>query len=191
MSTRQRKYSIIITEKFYKVERSDLTALKQYYTNAARQVPSDSHYMQTLNHKFGHSQKVLQQGRQILLHTPELQSKDETFRNLAQKALLFHDVGRFEETVRRYKAEQNGAVIAAMSDEYEHCAIGYELLKNQPEYNDMRILFAVRWHGRTMEEVRASAMYQQIKNLPQFEINWPTCALPKSRIACGMIYFIN
>ena len=169
MSTRQRKYSIIITEKFYKVERSDLTALKQYYTNAARQVPSDSHYMQTLNHKFGHSQKVLQQGRQILLHTPELQSKDETFRNLAQKALLFHDVGRFEETVRRYKAEQNGAVIAAMSDEYEHCAIGYELLKNQPEYNDMRILFAVRWHGRTMEEVRASAMYQQIKNLPQFE----------------------
>ena len=148
--------------------KADLLILKEYYTEASRQVPADSSYMQTLNHKFRHSLEVLRQGQNILQQTPELRDKDETFRDLAQKALLFHDVGRFEETVQRYKAKQNGLKVAAMSDKYEHGAIGCELLQNKPPYNDMRILFAIRWHGRMMEEVQASEMYCQIKDSPQF-----------------------
>lgn len=148
--------------------KADLLILKEYYSNAARQVPSDSHYMQTLNHKFRHSLDVLRQGQRILQQTPELQDKDETFRALAQKALMFHDIGRFEETVQYYKAEQNGIKVAAMSDKYDHGIIGYELLQNQPMYNDIRILFTIRWHGRMMEEMQTSAMYCQIKDSPQF-----------------------
>ncbi len=33
----------------------------------------------------------------------------------------------------------------------------------------MRILFALRWHGKTMEEIYASDMYRQIKDSPQFD----------------------
>lgn len=147
---------------------TDLIILKEYYTEATRQVPSDSHYMQSLNHKFRHSLEVLRQGQNILQQTPELRDKDETFRDLSQKALLLHDVGRFEETVQRYKAKQNGIKVTALSDKFNHGIIGYELLQNKPPYDDMRILFAIRWHGRMMEEVQTSAMYQQIKDSPQF-----------------------
>lgn len=149
--------------------KDDLIILKQYYTAAAKQVPADSFFKQTLDHKFAHSLEVLRQGNAILEHTPELQNQGETFRDLAQKALLFHDVGRFEENVRIFNARRNGTEIAAMSDTYDHGVIGYELMQNRPPYNDMRILFALRWHGKTMEEIRAADMYRQIKDSPQFD----------------------
>ncbi len=149
--------------------KDDLIILKQYYTEAAKQVPADSFFTETINHKFTHSLEVLRQGNDILAHTPELQDKGETFRDLAQKALLFHDVGRFEENVRIFNACRNGIKIAAMSDTYDHGIIGYELMQNRPPYNDMRILFALRWHGKNTEEIYASDMYRQIKDSPQFD----------------------
>ena len=148
--------------------KDDLITLKQYYTAAARQVPDDSPCKQTLDHKFRHSLEVLRQGNAILAHTPELLERGETFRNLAQKALLFHDVGRFEENVRIFNARRNGTEITAMSDTYDHGVIGYELMQDRPPYNDMRILFAIRWHGKNMEEIYASAMYRQIKDSPLY-----------------------
>ncbi len=150
------------------MEKSDFIILKQYYREATKQVPTDSPCKQTLDHKFRHSIEVLRQGNTILAHTQELQNQNKIFRDLAQRALLFHDIGRFEENVRIFNARHNGTEITAMSDTYDHGVIGFELMQNRPPYNDMRILFAIRWHGKNLEEIYASDMYRQIKDSPLY-----------------------
>lgn len=102
-------------------------------------------------------------------YTPELADKDSVFCDLAQKALLFHDVGRFEEATLRCNASRNGSGLNSLLDAYNHGEIGYKLLQNLPSYNDMRILFAIRWHGEMRQNILASEMYQNIKNSPQFD----------------------
>jgi hypothetical protein len=149
--------------------KNDLIELKQQYCKAAQQIPADSFFKQSLDHKFRHSLEVLRQGQYILHHTPELADKDNVFGDLAQKALLFHDVGRFAEAALRCNAARNGTGLDSLVAAYNHGKIGYELLQNLPPYNDMRILFAIRWHGEMMQDILASAMYQNIKNSPQFD----------------------
>lgn len=148
--------------------RDDLIELKRHYRNAARQIPADSFFMRSLNHKFRHSIAVWQTGKIILEQSPELANKGYVFADLAQKALLFHDVGRFAEAALRHDAAENGADLSNLITTFDHGEIGYKLLQNRPPYDDMRILFAIRWHGKIMSDILASEMYQQIKNSPQF-----------------------
>jgi hypothetical protein len=148
--------------------RKDFITFKRYYRDTAFKVPEDSFYHQTLNHKFKHSVEVLHIGQTILNNTPELKNATENFKKAAEIALLFHDVGRFEEAVHLYEVEQNNGDLVAAYKAQNHGIIGYDLLKNDENYNDMRVLFAVRWHGHMPEEIRCSEMYQVAKNSPQF-----------------------
>ena len=149
--------------------RDEFLVFKEYYRQAANKVAVDSFYRQTMNHKFKHSIEVLHIGQTILQQTPELAHQTEEFKRLAEIALLFHDVGRFEEAARQDAAQRKNITVAAASNVYDHGLIGYELLKQNPRYNDMRILFALKWHGKMMEAITSSADWQEVMLLPEFE----------------------
>ena len=142
--------------------RDDFIEFKQYYHQSAKQVPADSFYLHAINHKFRHSVEVLHNGQILLNQSPELKNQSKEFKHLAELALLFHDVGRFEEAVLQYKAP-------AQAFHYDHGLMGYELLKTNPKYQDMRILFAIRYHGKLIEEAWESPLWQELKNTPQSE----------------------
>ena len=143
----------------------DLIRFKQYFTDAYKKVPNESFYMSAIKHKYCHSIDVLNAGRQIF-NTPELAGKTAEFKLLAERALLFHDVGRFEENAQRYNAEQENREILAFTSQINHGDIGYELLKNHPIYGDIRILFAVKYHGQMIENVYASDLWKEVEKSP-------------------------
>ncbi|MBP5352193.1 MAG: HD domain-containing protein [Alphaproteobacteria bacterium] len=144
----------------------ELTELKKHYRQAAAKIPHDSFYFEANNHKYRHSIDVLHAGQELLQDTPELANVSADFKIQAQRALLFHDIGRFEENIRRYESELAQHELSALSNTYDHGLIGYEILQNSPPYNDLRILFAVRYHGKMMSEVKQSPMWHEIEKLP-------------------------
>ena len=148
--------------------KKDFLELKKYYREAAAKLPDDSVFMDDINHKFKHSVEVLHIGRTILKQTPELSDRTVEFSNFAEKALLFHYVGRFTESTLRYTA-QNSADKEAPAPIYDHSLIGFELLKQNPLYNDIRILLAVRFHGSLMRDVKNSPLWQQAEDSPHFQ----------------------
>lgn len=143
--------------------REDFIELKQYYLQAIIKVPNDSFFKTSINHKFEHSVAVLYTGKQIMQATPELQNMSQSFEKIAKQALLFHDVGRFEEAVKRHNTP-NLVAKAEVINQYDHGLIGYEELKINPRYNDIRILLAVRYHGKMMEEIKKSSLWQEAEN---------------------------
>ena len=145
--------------------RSDFLEFKKYLRQAITRIPDDSFFKQSAYHKFKHSIAVLNIGRRIMLNTPELKSQSQTFMHFAQIALLFHDVGRFEEAIKRYHTPDLIAK-AEVINQYDHCLIGYEILKNNIDYNDIRILLAVRYHGKMMSEVKSSPLWHIAENSP-------------------------
>lgn len=145
--------------------RTDLLAFKQYYLVAAKKIPVDSPFMNDINHKYQHSVDVLHIGEKILENTPELKNANTTFKNFAKKALLFHDVGRFKEAVNRYRASKKHLPVAPFH--CDHGLIGYNLLKKNKAYNDMRILFALLYHGKMMGQVYRSQLFRKIQTLPK------------------------
>lgn len=138
---------------------------KEHYRQAIAKVPDDSFFRESINHKFRHSISVLHIGEKIIQETSELRDNSQDFQKLAKTALLFHDVGRFEEAVKRHNTP-NLTANAEILNQYDHGLIGYETLKNNPRYNDIRILLAIRYHGKMMEEVRNSALWQEAQNSP-------------------------
>ena len=138
--------------------REDFLELKKYYKEAANKLPIDSFFKQSVDHKFKHSVRVLRVGEYIMNGEPELKYKSDNFKNIARKALLFHDVGRFEEAVKRYHTPVLRADAQTLN-QYDHGLIGYQKLKNNPLYNDIRILLAVRYHSKMMDEVKRSSLW--------------------------------
>lgn len=151
------------------MRKEDFTNFKQYYQKASVKLPKNDFYQGFITHKVIHSAEVLRVGRHILKNTPELNSKSENFKLAAERALLFHDVGRFEEGVLRYQAENNQEKVAASSLRFNHCDIGYNTLLSDSLYNDPRILAAVKFHGAMMEDVNKSSEWRQFMALPEKE----------------------
>ncbi len=148
--------------------REDFLAFKQYYREAVAKVPADAFYRQTINHKFKHSIEVLHIGQTILKETPELKKKSAAFKQRAETALLFHDVGRFEEAALQYADESQNKAVSATTNTYDHGLIGYNLLKENKKYNDQRILFALKWHGKTTAAIEASQDWCEAAKEPHF-----------------------
>ncbi len=147
----------------------DFINFKKYYQNASKKLPKDDFYQSFITHKVVHSTAVLRIGQEIIRQTPELNSKPADFQLAAERALLFHDVGRFEEGILRWQAENNHEEVAASSLKFNHCDIGYNILLKAPAYNDPKILAAVKFHGRMMEDVCTAPEWQQFMQLPEKE----------------------
>lgn len=146
----------------------DFIEFKKYYIEAIKQVPEDSFSRKTIEHKYIHSVEVLRCGQTIMQQTPELADCTEEFKDLAQKALLFHDVGRFREAVCHYQAQQQKVDFSEYFAGYDHGELGSKILVENPLYNDLRILFAVKWHGKRMEEIVGSKDWLAVQKLPDF-----------------------
>ena len=145
--------------------KSDFVVFKQYYQDVAKRIPDDSPFIKDIEHKFRHSVEVLHVGQKILENTPELNGCSRDFKDYAEKALLFHDVGRFKEALYRYRADKKHVKITAAG--CEHGLIGYNLMKKNDAYNDIRILFSLRYHGKMMENVRHSLLWKKIQKSTQ------------------------
>lgn len=148
--------------------RENFLELKKYYREAVAQLPVDSFFKQSVDHKFKHSITVLNIGERIIKETPELNSQPESFKNLARIALLFHDVGRFEESVKRYNTP-NLKADARILNQYDHALIGYQKMKSNPRYNDIRILLAIRCHSQMMADIKKSDLWKEAENSQHFE----------------------
>lgn len=144
--------------------KQDFLIFKQYYKQAIEKLPTDSFFYQNINHKFKHSVDVLHIGQQIMAHTPELQTKNTQFRDIAEKSLLFHDLGRFKEALNNYNNEKKH--LPSCLHHYDHGLIGYNILKKNPSYNDERILFSLRYHGKIKSSVTRALHNKTIQNSP-------------------------
>ena len=145
--------------------RNDFLELKKYYKEAATIIPNNSFFKNFIDRKFKHSIKVLHLGKRIMHETNELKTSSQLFADLAQKALLFHDVGRFEEAILRFNST-NASLESKNSNQYDHGLIGYNKLKNNHLYNDIRILIPILFHGKMIDEVKKSSEWKKISRSP-------------------------
>lgn len=143
--------------------REDFLEFKKYYREAEAELPADSFFKQSIDHKFKHSISVLQIGKQIINKTPDLRNQSDDFKKVAQIALLFHDVGRFKEAVLRYNTPDLKAN-AQILNQYDHGLIGYQKMKDNPRYNDVRILLAIYGHSKMMDDVKETLLWQGAEN---------------------------
>ena len=138
---------------------TDIKFLKNEFQNAMRKVGNTELCANILNRKFAHSSRVLQNGLQIINHDiPQLMEQPKLLLQ-NKRALLFHDIGRFRETVEMYEhhtmKEWGGRA-------YDHGVIGAEIIAQNHEYNDIKIVLAVRHHGHLIEEFYTDRDYQHL-----------------------------
>lgn len=101
-------------------------------------------------------------GRKIAARDEQLKKEDAAFHALGEKALLFHDVGRFMEVYEMYRNNAFADHGSWFSKRCDHGLLSYEMMKNEPGYNDVRILAALKHHGHMMEEFYADPEFQDV-----------------------------
>ena len=131
------------------MQHEELIFLKQAFNSAKNELNNDKLFISVIKRKFAHSWRVLQNGRRII-YSGELPLlvNNKKLRIQAKQALLFHDIGRFEETVLAYK----NASLDTFGKKYDHGVLGANILSENPPFNDKKIVLAVRHHGHLIEE---------------------------------------
>lgn len=138
---------------------------KLFYQDTLTKVDNNTFYINNIKRKYIHSIRVLAVGNKIRNKTKILSdNSSKDLELIAIKALLFHDVGRFLESIMRYNNEKNNKLSPVWDRKLNHGLIGVKLLKNNPKYNDKRILFAIKYHGEMIEKALNSKEYREEKN---------------------------
>lgn len=114
--------------------------------------------------KYRHSVQVLMIGREIAARDEELKKESAGFHALGEKALLFHDVGRFMEIYKMYQDNVFADHGSWFSKRYDHGVLSYEMMKDEPGYNDVRILAALKHHGHMMEKFERDPEFQNLSD---------------------------
>ncbi len=128
------------------------------------QVKSDKNCRQFAAKKYRHSIQVLQIGEEIARKDKLLSRETPDFLDLGRKALLFHDVGRFEETANMFKENFFSKRDFWFSKKYDHGVMSYEMMKDEPEFNDVRILAALKHHGHMMEDFYTDEEFAYVRD---------------------------
>ncbi|MBQ8784639.1 MAG: HD domain-containing protein [Alphaproteobacteria bacterium] len=141
------------------MQHEELMFLKQAFNSAKNKLNNDRLYISVIKRKFAHSWRVLQNGRKIIYsgEIPHLVT-NKKLRIQAKQALLFHDIGRFEETVLAYK----NSSLDTFGKKYDHGVLGADILSENPPFNDMKIVLAVRHHGHLIEEFYNDKDYKKL-----------------------------
>lgn len=126
--------------------------LEREHNKCLEKVKDSKYYANFTHEKLLHSMQVFGLGKYIYKH--QFAGKPEYFKDLAMKAVLLHDVGRFTEIEGVYKSDGK--------QRFDHGVLGYEILKNMPDYNDVRITLPVKHHGHMIEEFYNDAEYKNI-----------------------------
>jgi len=146
------------------MKRADLKFLKEEFQTAMNEVVGNDFYTSILKRKFTHSKRVLENGINIINHDiPELLKQPRLVQQCEQ-ALFFHDIGRFEETVNLYKDELINTL-----KHYDHGILGAEILAKNENYNDIKIILAIRHHGHLIEEFYSDKDFQKLPSALQTE----------------------
>ena len=141
------------------MQHDELIFLKQAFNSAKKELNNDKLFISVIKRKFAHSWRVLQNGRRII-YSGELPLlvTNKKLRIQAKQALLFHDIGRFEETVLAYK----NSSLDTFGKKYDHGVLGADILSENPPFNDMKIVLAVRHHGHLIEEFYNDKDYKKL-----------------------------
>lgn len=146
------------------MKRADLKFLKEEFQTAMNEVVGNDFYTSILKRKFTHSKRVLENGINIINHDiPEILKQPRLVQQCEQ-ALFFHDIGRFEETVNLYKDELINTL-----KHYDHGILGAEILAKNENYNDIKIILAIRHHGHLIEEFYSDKDFQKLPSALQTE----------------------
>ncbi len=129
--------------------------LRKHYQKCAQTVKNDSLFALYAQEKLIHSQQVYGAGLFILKHEPYLNKFSEILKKKALTAVLLHDIGRFSEITSMYNNPDKHT---------DHGILGSKILKNIPEYNDVRITLSIKHHGHMIEELYDDNEYKQIQD---------------------------
>lgn len=129
--------------------------LREHYLKCAETVKNNSLLTLYAKEKLIHSLQVFGAGLFICKHEPHLNNFSEPLKEKALTAVLLHDIGRFAEITATHANPDNHP---------DHGILGSEILKNIPQYNDIRITLSVKHHGHMIEELYDDPEYKQIKN---------------------------
>lgn len=138
----------------YKHTATDYKLLQQQYKNGLEIVKKDDFFKKYTEEKWRHSMQVAGAGNYIIKRIKWLQNKDEKFIRMVKSAVLLHDVCRFTEIVYMFK--QKG--------KYDHGVGASELLRNMPQFCDIRIWLPIKHHGHIIEKLYEDEEYQQIED---------------------------
>lgn len=125
------------------------------YREACAKVDNSEYHVCWLEEKIKHSYQVLGAGNYIIKHEPKLYNRSPEFLSIARKAVLLHDIGRFEEVYQNYKFPDKKC---------DHGVMGAEMLKAMPEYNTPLITIPIRHHGHLTERFYQDEEYLNIKD---------------------------
>ncbi len=147
------------------MNRHDLNIFIKKFQPVYEQVKNDKHCLLFLTKKYRHSIQVLQIGQEIARKDKLLSRENADFLALGEKALLFHDVGRFAETAHLFEEGAFKTNDFWFSKQYDHGVLSYEMMKNEKEFNDVRILAALKHHGHMMEVFYADDEFAHISDV--------------------------
>ena len=146
----------------YKMNYENIEMFNQKFRPLYEKV-ADSDFCKTFaSKKYRHSIQVLTIGCEIAARDEKLNTQSAEFRALGEKALLFHDVGRFMEIYKMYCDNAFADHGSWFSKKYDHGVLSYEMMKQEPEFDDPRILAALKHHGHMMEKYYADEEFQNI-----------------------------
>ena len=147
------------------MERIDINFLKEEFQNARKEIADSEFYTDILKRKYTHSVRVWKNGIRIINHDIPQLLKHPKLEQQFEFALFFHDIGRFRENVNICKDEQQNKP----KNHYDHCVLGAEILAQSKDYNDIKIVLAVRHHGHLIEEFYNDADFKNLSKLKQKE----------------------
>lgn len=143
------------------MNRADLKFFKQMFRPLYDAVYDSEFCRVFAAKKYRHSIQVLMIGREIAAREPQLQQETAQFRDMGEKALLFHDVGRFMEIYNMYRDNAFADHGSWFSKRYDHGILSYEMMKDKPGYNDIRILASLKHHGHMMEKFEQDPEFRE------------------------------
>ncbi|MDR1694522.1 MAG: HD domain-containing protein [Lactobacillaceae bacterium] len=132
--------------------------LKERYNECRRKVGDKGYFAHFADEKLHHSMQVFGLGKYIYKH--EFLNKTAEFKGIALTSVLLHDIGRFKEFEELFKRSEGGG----HNVKYDHSQLGYEMLKDMPEFNDVRIILPIKHHGHLLEDFYSDEEYKSIED---------------------------
>lgn len=130
------------------------------YEDCMNIVKNDSFYSYYAEEKIRHSLQVAGAGNYLLGHIKWFQDKSAEYIEMVRCAVLLHDVCRFSEISKKFRA----------LGKYDHGVAAHEFLWHTPMFDDIRIRLPIKHHGHEISALYEDAEYQNLDASLQEEV---------------------
>lgn len=127
--------------------------LEKQFSQNLEFVKNDPYYVLFMEEKKRHSYQVAGVGNGILKHVDFFKTKSAEFVEMAQTAILLHDICRFKELSLRFEGKSG-----------DHGVMGADFLQKIPPFDDLRIVLPIRHHGHMIEDFYQDEDYLAVKD---------------------------